>query len=80
MPGSMTAHPTVTPDGRGRAYWSGRFAVAASALVYLGITAVIGRDILAGPTRIIASDTGDPVLTAVVLMWNATHVPGIGQW
>jgi hypothetical protein len=53
---------------------------AASVLVYAIVTAVMGRDVLAHLGSTIASDPGDPLLTAAILKWNATHVPLTDAW
>ena len=49
-------------------------------LVSLFITAIIGRDVLAHLGSMIANDPGDPLLTAAILKWNATHVPLTDAW
>ena len=51
-----------------------------SLLVYTIITMVIGRDVLAHLGSTIANDPGDPLLTAAILKWNATHVPLTDAW
>jgi F5/8 type C domain len=51
-----------------------------SLLVYTIITAIIGRDVLAHLGSMIANDPGDPLLTAAILKWNATHVPLTDAW
>ena len=53
---------------------------ALSLLVYTIITMVIGRDVLAHLGSTIANDPGDPLLTAAILKWNATHVPLTDAW
>ena len=55
-------------------------AAVVSLLVYTAITAVIGRDVLAHLGSTIANDLGDPLLTAAILKWNATHVPLTDAW
>jgi F5/8 type C domain len=55
-------------------------AALASLLVYTVITVVIGRDVLAHLGSAIANDPGDPLLTAAILKWNATHVPLTDAW
>ena len=55
-------------------------AAALSLLVYTIITTVIGRDVLAHLGSTIANDPGDPLLTAAILKWNATHVPLTDAW
>src|SRR5262245_48467477 len=50
------------------------------ALVYIAITVVIGRDTLAHLGSTVTHDTGDPLLTAAILKWNATHVPLTNEW
>jgi len=55
-------------------------AAALSLLVYTIITIVIGRDVLTHLGSTIANDPGDPLLTAAILKWNATHVPLTDAW
>ena len=58
-----------------------RWNVAAlSLLVYVVITVIIGREVLAHLGSAIANDPGDPLLTAAILKWNATHVPLTDAW
>jgi len=59
---------------------SRRRAAAISLLFYTVITAILGRDVLARLGTSIASDSGDPLLTAAILKWNATHVPLTEAW
>lgn len=59
---------------------SGSVAAAASLLIYTIITVIIGRDVLAHLGSTIANDPGDPLLTAAILKWNATHVPLTDAW
>jgi hypothetical protein len=51
-----------------------------AALVYAGITLLMGRHVLASIGSRIASDPGDPLLTTAILTWNATHVPWTQAW
>jgi hypothetical protein len=53
---------------------------ALSLLVYIIIAVIIGRVVLANLGSMIASDEGDPLLTAAILKWNATHVPLTDAW
>jgi hypothetical protein len=53
---------------------------AISLLVYTVITIIIGRDVLMHVGTTIANDAGDPLLTAAILKWNATHVPLTDAW
>jgi len=46
----------------------------------VSITAFFGRDVLAHLGTSIAHDAGDPLLTAAILKWNATHVPLTDAW
>jgi hypothetical protein len=46
----------------------------------VAITAVIGRAVLAAVSTSVANDAGDPLLTAAILHWNATHVPWTDAW
>ena len=55
-------------------------AAVVSLLVYTVITVVLGRDVLAHLGSSIANDPGDPLLTAAILKWNATHVPLTDAW
>jgi hypothetical protein len=55
-------------------------AAAASLLVYTVITVFIGRDVLTHLGSTIANDPGDPLLTAAILKWNATHLPLTDAW
>jgi hypothetical protein len=52
----------------------------ASALVYLAVTLLIGRDVLANLSTAIVGDVGDPVLNAGILAWNAINVPWTAAW
>jgi hypothetical protein len=52
----------------------------ASALAYTAMTAVAGRQVLASMSTALAGDAGDPLLTAAILAWNATHVPWSDAW
>jgi hypothetical protein len=56
-----------------------RRALLSSAL-YVVITVVMGRDVIAALATAIASDPGDPLLTTAILAWNASHVPWSGGW
>jgi len=55
-------------------------AAAYSAVVSLALTAILGADLLAGLHSAIASDPGDPLLSAAILTWNAQHVPFTDAW
>lgn len=66
-----------SPRARPRAPW--RPAVI-SALVYVAATLVIGRDVLRHLSSVVAGDAGDPLLTAAILRWNATHLPLTDAW
>ena len=57
--------------------WS---AAAISLLVYTVLTIIIGREVLAHLGTAVANDAGDPLLTAAILKWNATHVPLTDAW
>src|SRR5262245_3655567 len=52
-----------------------RRAAIASTVLYVGITAFLGRHLLAHLGTTVAHDAGDPLLTAAILKWNATHWP-----
>ena len=51
-----------------------------SAAAYMAITAVMGRQVIDAFSTAIASDPGDPLLTAAILSWNASHVPWTDGW
>ncbi|HEY1305372.1 MAG TPA: discoidin domain-containing protein [Vicinamibacterales bacterium] len=57
-----------------------RVAALASAVFYLVVTAIFGRDLLAHLGTTVAHDAGDPLLTAAILKWNATHWPLTDAW
>src|SRR5215510_8044977 len=57
-----------------------RLAALASAAFYLVVTAILGRDLLAHLGTTVAHDAGDPLLTAAILKWNATHWPLTDAW
>jgi hypothetical protein len=63
-----------------RTFTNGRKPVVVSALAYTAITIVMGRQVLASLASSIASDPGDPLLTAAILTWNATHLPWSHGW
>jgi hypothetical protein len=52
----------------------------ASAIGYLAIALFMGRQVIDAFGTRIASDPGDPLLTAAILAWNATHVPWTDAW
>jgi hypothetical protein len=54
--------------------------LAASAVVYFGVTAIVARDVVAGLSTAIAPDAGDPVFTASLFYWNATRLPFTDGW
>jgi len=54
--------------------------LAAAALLYTGITAVLFRNLLPVLTTHLYSDPGDPLLNTAILAWNATHLPLTGAW
>ncbi len=49
-------------------------------MVYAGLAAALGREVLANLTTTVAGDAGDPLLTAAILHWNAHHVPWTDGW
>ena len=75
----MIPDPNVVSAFR-RTLRNGSRPVLISALAYAGITIVMGRQVLASIGSSIASDPGDPLLTAAILAWNATHVPWSHAW
>jgi hypothetical protein len=52
----------------------------ASALVYFGVTLLIGREVLATLSTALIAGIGDAALNAAILTWNARHVPGTEAW
>ncbi len=52
----------------------------ASAGIYAAVTVVCGWRVIAHLGTMIASDPGDPLLTASILSWNATHTPWTDAW
>jgi hypothetical protein len=57
-----------------------RGAILASGLIYVAITAWIGRDVLSSLGTTIAGDPGDPILNAAILAWNSVQVPWTSAW
>lgn len=55
-------------------------AAVSSTIVYLLLALVAGIDVLRGLNTRIASDPGDPLLTAAILFWNTRHVPLSEAW
>src|SRR5215510_15135180 len=72
----VSSPPTDATSAIAPAMW----AAAGIALVYVALTAFLGRDILAHLGSTITHDAGDPLLTAAILKWNATHVPLTNEW
>jgi hypothetical protein len=54
--------------------------MAAAALCYAAITALLFRNLLPVITTDLFSDLGDPLLNCAVLDWNATHIPLTTAW
>ena len=54
--------------------------MAAAALCYAVITALLFRNLLPVITTDLYSDLGDPLLNCAVLKWNATHIPLSTAW
>lgn len=54
--------------------------MAAAALCYAAITALLFRNLLPVLTTDLYSDVGDPLLNSAVLQWNATHIPLTNAW
>lgn len=50
------------------------------ALVYVAVTAAMGRQVLASLGTMVASDPFDPMLNASILAWNALTVPWSSAW
>ena len=48
--------------------------------MYVVLTAILGRHVLAHLGTSIANDPGDPLLTAAILEWNARHIPWSDAW
>ena len=57
-----------------------RLAAGVCALIYAALTVVLGRHLLANLGSTVAHDAGDPLLTAAILKWNATHWPLSDAW
>ena len=57
-----------------------RLAAIGTTLLYVAITAFLGRHLLANLGTTVAHDAGDPLLTAALLKWNATHWPLTDAW
>jgi hypothetical protein len=57
-----------------------RLAFAASAIVYLIASVVMGHDSVQHLSTTIQHDAGDPLLTAAILHWTTTHVPLTDGW
>ena len=49
-------------------------------LSYLALTIALTQPLLWNMTQVIASDAGDPVLTAWILWWNTAAVPLTDRW
>ena len=54
--------------------------LAAAALLYVGITALLFHNLLPDLTTHLYSDLGDPLLNTAILAWNATEVPLTEAW
>ena len=54
--------------------------LAAAALLYAGITALLFRNLLPDLTTHVYSDLGDPILNTALLAWNARQVPLTEAW
>ena len=59
---------------------SGQRAFAAALVIYLGLTAVIGWNVLRHPASTALHDAGDPLLNTAILHWTTTHVPLTQAW
>jgi F5/8 type C domain len=57
-----------------------RLAAIGSTALFVAITAFLGRHLLAHLSTTVAHDAGDPLLTAAILKWNATHWPLTDAW
>jgi hypothetical protein len=57
-----------------------RLAAIGATVIYVAITAFLGRHVLAYLGTTIIHDAGDPLLTAALLKWNATHWPLTDAW
>jgi hypothetical protein len=57
-----------------------RLAAIGATLFYAAITAFLGRHLLGHLGTTVAHDAGDPLLTAAILKWNATHWPLTEAW
>jgi hypothetical protein len=65
--------------GRGR-HHSRAAQAAGAALLYALLSAVVTWPLLGDASTRIASDTGDPILNASILVWNATVPPLTAAW
>ena len=54
--------------------------LAAAALLYAGITALLLHNLLPDLTTHLYSDLGDPLLNTAILAWNATEAPLTEAW
>jgi hypothetical protein len=56
-----------------------RYSLAVLA-VYVLVTCILGRDVIASLGTGVLNDPGDPLLNAAILSWSATHVPLSDAW
>jgi hypothetical protein len=54
--------------------------LAAAALVYAVVTALLFRDLLPDVTTHLYSDLGDPLLNTAIVAWNAARLPLTSDW
>jgi hypothetical protein len=57
-----------------------RLHAAWAFLSYLALTIALTRPLLWNMTQVIASDAGDPILTAWILWWNTAAAPLTDRW
>lgn len=67
------------PPSAGPAFVGGR-AFWLTLSVLCAVTGWFGRDVLARPATSVLNDSGDPILTAMFMWWNASHLPFTDAW
>ena len=54
--------------------------VLVALVVYVALTAILGRDVLRHPATTVLHNAGDPLVIAAILHWTTTHVPFSHAW
>src|SRR5215218_711544 len=72
----MSSDTTLSPELRNEQ----RRLFAASVAAYVILTAILGRDVLGHLSTAAMHDAGDPLLSAAILHWTATHLPLTNEW